>query len=194
MDLDALARRIRRCRKCRLHAHRTHAVPGVGPAPAPLMMVGEAPGRLEDESGEPFVGQAGAYLDRLLADVGIDRADVFVTSALKCRPPKNRPPRVDELTICGETWMSRQLAAVDPQIVVVMGQAAVRQLLGEVARMTDVHGQTRTRDGRTYLLTYHPAAGMRFPQLAAEIRRDFAKLGRLARSAGIAAAPPPRSR
>ena len=149
--------------------------------PARVMLVGEAPGRREDEEGRPFVGQAGTYLDRLLEAVGLRRDQVFVTSAVKCRPPGNRPPHLPELTTCRAAWLDRQLALVAPAIVVVMGQAAVRQVLGETKRMNDLHGGTRRDRGRVYLLTYHPAAGMRFPHADRAIRDDFAVLAGLLR-------------
>lgn len=174
----ALERRVRRCRKCPLKDHRTKVVPGEGPVDAEVMLVGEAPGKNEDEAGLPFLGQAGDYLDGLLAEIGLARDQVFITSAIKCRPPKNRPPHVGEIATCKQ-WLDRQIALVDPTIVVLMGSAAARQMLDERGKMTDLHGQVRERDGRTYLLTYHPAAGMRFPDLDVQFRSDFAVLKRL---------------
>jgi DNA polymerase len=174
----SLERRMRRCRKCPLKDHRTRVVPGEGPVDAEVMLVGEAPGKNEDEAGLPFVGQAGDYLDGLLEAIGLDRDHVFVTSAIKCRPPRNRPPHVGEIEAC-RSWLEAQIELVDPSIVVLMGSAAARQMLDERGKMTDLHGQVRERDGRTYLLTYHPAAGMRFPDLDVQFRADFAVLKRL---------------
>jgi DNA polymerase len=174
----SLERRMRRCRKCPLKDHRTRVVPGEGPVDAEVMLVGEAPGKNEDEAGLPFVGQAGDYLDGLLEAIGLDRDQVFVTSAIKCRPPRNRPPHVGEIEAC-RSWLEAQIELVDPSIVVLMGSAAARQMLDERGKMTDLHGQVRERDGRTYLLTYHPAAGMRFPDLDVQFRADFAVLKRL---------------
>jgi DNA polymerase len=178
----ALERKMRRCRKCPLKDHRTRVVPGEGPASAEVMLVGEAPGKNEDEAGLPFVGQAGDYLDGLLAEIGLARDDVFVTSAIKCRPPKNRPPHVGEINTCKQ-WLDAQIALINPSTVVLMGSAAARQMLDERGKMTDLHGQIREREGRTYLLTYHPAAGMRFPDLDVQFRADFAVLKRLLESA-----------
>lgn len=180
-----LERRVRRCKKCPLAEHRTKVVAGEGPADAEVMLVGEAPGKNEDEAGVPFIGQSGDYLDELLGDIGLSRERVFVTSAIKCRPPKNRPPHVGEINTCKQ-WLEKQIALIDPSVVVLMGSAAARQMLGERGKMTDLHGQVRESGGRTYLLTYHPAAGMRFPDLDVQFRNDFAALGRLLAARGVA--------
>lgn len=181
-ELAKLARRIRRCKKCKLHETRCKTVPGEGPAPARVMLVGEAPGKSEDEQGRPFIGQAGAYLVELLEGISLTREQVFITSVIKCRPPKNRPPHVGELGACKSSWLDPQIEQVDPEILVLMGQAAIRGVCGETGRMTDLHGQTREADGRTCLFTYHPAAGMRFPDLDQKIRSDFQRLAELLES------------
>lgn len=129
-ELDRLAAGIRRCVKCRLCRERTHAVPGEGPAGAAVFFLGEAPGRNEDAAGRPFVGLAGRTLNRLLALAGLNRPDVFITSCVKCRPPHNRLPRADELTICKQAWLLEQVRLVNPRIVVLLGATAIRQLLG----------------------------------------------------------------
>ena len=173
-----LDRRVRRCRKCPLAEHRIRVVPGEGPIDPEVMLVGEAPGASEDEAGRPFIGQAGRYLDGLLEGIDLARDRVFITSAVRCRPPKNRPPHVVEITTCKQ-WFDKQVALLDPPVIVLMGSAAARQVLGERGKMTDLHGQIREVGGRTYVLTYHPAAGMRFPDIDAEIRGDFAALKEL---------------
>jgi DNA polymerase len=177
--LEHLARGIRRCRRCPLHAQRRHAVPGEGPIAAPLMFVGEAPGVAEDRSGQPFVGPAGRFLDGLLQEQGIRREQVFITSCVKCRPPANRSPRRAEVQTCLANWLMPQLELIGPRIVVLLGQVAMRALLGETAPLSELHGTLQQRQGRACFMTYHPAAGMRFPALAERMRADFAALSRL---------------
>lgn len=177
--LVSLHRSIRRCRKCRLHESREHAVPGEGPADARCMFIGEAPGAREDECGRPFVGMAGDFLDHLLDDVGIDRGSVYITSVVKCRPPNNRNPKRDELETCIPAWLHDQIDIVDPEIVVVLGGVAFKALFDENAPLKDVHGQARERESRRWLITYHPASAMRFPEPKERIYEDFRKLAEM---------------
>src|SRR5260221_12033442 len=104
MELEQLHKEVRACKQCGLHATRTQAVPGVGPCPADIMIVGEAPGFNEDRQGEPFVGAAGKLLDTLLARIGLSRADVFITNVLKCRPPMNRSEERRVGKECRSRW------------------------------------------------------------------------------------------
>ncbi|MGB9827625.1 MAG: uracil-DNA glycosylase family protein, partial [Thermosphaera sp.] len=104
---------IRSCRKCRLHESRTNPVPGEGPLTARVVVIGEAPGRKEDESGTPFVGSAGKFLNTLLESAGLKREEVFITNIVKCRPPGNRKPRRDEISQC-LGYLSRQLRLLKP--------------------------------------------------------------------------------
>ena len=180
-SLASLARGIRRCRRCPLHAARTHAVPGEGDAHARIVLVGEAPGESEDRSGRPFTGRAGRFLDELLDGAGLTRGGLFITSGVKCRPPGNRNPRAEELATCRENWLTRQLDAIDPQWVLLMGRMAIVQTFGPAGRLSDLHGQIHRADTRRYMLTYHPAAGMRFPAAARAMREDFKRLADLAR-------------
>ncbi len=177
--LHSIHHGIQRCRKCRLHNSRTHAVPGEGPADARCMFIGEAPGAREDECGRPFVGMAGYFLNDLLANVGIDHESIYITSVIKCRPPDNRDPRADELHTCIPAWLHDQIEVVDPKIIVVLGGVAFGALFDEDAPLKDVHGDLRERDGRRWLITYHPASGMRFPKPQERIRADFHRLAEL---------------
>ena len=104
--LEAMAAQIRACTKCPLHQSRTLAVPGAGKASAKIMLIGEGPGREEDESGHPFVGAAGRFLDQVLEGTGIDRSDLFITNIVKCRPPQNRTPKVSEVETCTSNYLS----------------------------------------------------------------------------------------
>lgn len=177
--LDSIHHGIQRCRKCRLHESRTHAVPGEGPADARCMFIGEAPGAREDQQGRPFVGMSGKFLDEVLADVGLDRDAIYITSVIKCRPPDNRNPRADELETCIGTWLWDQIELVDPEIIVILGGVAFAALFDERAKLRDVHGQVRERDGREWVITYHPASAMRFPEPEQRTREDFRKLAEM---------------
>jgi uracil-DNA glycosylase len=175
-ELDRLSFRIRRCRRCRLWHGRQHAVPGEGDPHARVMLIGEAPGATEDQLGRPFVGRSGRFLDQILDECALKREAVFITSSVKCRPPSNRPPRADELAMCRQAWLDRQIELVDPRLVVLLGKTPLRQLLGETTSLEGLHGQVRDMGGRRYLITYHPAAAMRFPKIRSLMLRDLRML------------------
>lgn len=160
-DLDALAAVARRCTACpELAATRRQVVPGVVPAEARLMLMGEAPGAQEDESGLPFVGRSGQLLDTLLAELGVARTSVAVLNTLKCRPPGNRPPSRAESRTC-RSWTERQLALAEPAVVVALGLSATRWFLGATP-LSAVRGRVHPVDGHRVLPTYHPSAALRF--------------------------------
>jgi len=176
-DLGKLATRIRRCTRCSLAASRAHAVPGAGAARARLLLVGEAPGRSEDEAGRPFCGAAGKVLDEALLRAGIPRSEVFITNAVKCRPPGNRRPRDAELAAC-RPYLLAQLAAVRPRAIVALGQTAVRDLLGPGASLARLRGRWSTFGGVPLLPTYHPAAVLYNRQLLRRLATDLGKARR----------------
>lgn len=178
-ELSKIHRRIRRCKACPLHRSRRNAVPGEGDTHAAVVLVGEAPGRLEDEHSRPFVGQAGQFLRKLLAEQGLRRSRVFLTNSVKCRPPDNRKPTAKELATCRRLWLERQIRLVNPRMVVLLGKTPLRQVLGVKDSLENRHGQVRRLGGRRYQIHYHPAAGARFPKFGSAMRRDFRKLMRL---------------
>lgn len=183
-SLDQVAAEVRHCYRCRLADSRTHAVPGHGDPRAPLMLVGEAPGAREDETGLPFQGLAGRFLDRSLAALGVDRERVFITSGNKCRPPRNRKPLPDEIVACAG-YLDRQLALVAPRIVLAMGGTAAARLHpeagGRAVKVGDVRGlPVPLGPDRALLVTYHPAAAMRFPAQRQPFADDLADAVRLA--------------
>jgi DNA polymerase len=160
-DLGVLAERARSCTACpELAATRTHVVPGVVPRGARLLVLGEAPGAQEDETGLPFVGRSGQLLDQLLGEVGVSRAEVGVLNTLKCRPPGNRPPSRTESRNC-RGWTERQLALAAPQVVVALGLSATRWFLGPTS-LAAVRGRLHEQGGYRVLPTYHPSAAIRF--------------------------------
>jgi len=160
-DLDAVAHAARTCTACpELAATRTLVVPGAVPTGARLVVLGEAPGAQEDEQGLPFVGRSGQLLDRLLAEVGGDRAEVGVLNTVKCRPPGNRPPTRAETATC-RGWTERQLALAAPAVVVALGLSATRWFLESVG-LAAVRGRLHDVGGLRVLPTYHPSAALRF--------------------------------
>ncbi|MGH9884498.1 MAG: uracil-DNA glycosylase, partial [bacterium] len=154
------------CTRCKLHTTRRSIVFGVGAADTPLMFVGEAPGFHEDKQGLPFVGQAGKLLEKLLAQIGLQRSDVYVANVLKCRPPGNRNPQPDEIEAC-ESHLFRQIELIEPVVVATLGNFATKLLSGRQLGITKVHGQEQetTLGGRKVLLypLYHPAAALYTP-------------------------------
>jgi uracil-DNA glycosylase len=170
---------IRRCIQCPLHESRRQAVPGEGNPYAAIFLVGEAPGKFEDQQGCPFCGHAGQFLDRLLQRCGLKRSDVFITNSVKCRPRNNRAPRSTELQTCYEHWLRRQIEIIDPKVVVLLGKIPVLQLLHMNRSLKESHGRFYRRASRLYQVQYHPAAGMRFPNLGAAMKQDFDKLKRV---------------
>ena len=149
---------------------------GEGDHAAAVMLIGEAPGESEDALGRPFVGRAGEFLDDVLDALGIAREALYITSCVKCRPPDNREPRDDELDTCIGHWLGAQIEAVDPALIVLLGRVALRAVIGETGALADCHGQIRDHAGRRYLLTYHPAAAMRFPDMRRRLTEDFERL------------------
>lgn len=161
VDLLALAACARTCTACpELAATRTQVVPGVVPAGARLLLLGEAPGANEDVAGLPFVGRSGQLLDVLLAEVGVARAQVAVLNTVQCRPPGNRPPTRAESATC-RPWAERQLELAAPSVVVSLGLSATRWFLGPTS-LSAVRGRLHDAGGFRVLPTYHPSAALRF--------------------------------
>ena len=158
---EELQQSIGECRACGLCAERKQVVPGVGKENARWLFIGEGPGAEEDAQGEPFVGPAGTLLDSMLAAIGLSRdQDVYITNAVKCRPPGNRTPETDELSACAP-YLKRQIALIQPKLIVLLGRVAVHAVLGEDGSLASLRGKTlayRDRE-RTIpvLVTYHPA-------------------------------------
>jgi DNA polymerase len=175
--LEQLATQIRRCVKCPLHESRTHAVPGDGKPAAAMMIIGEGPGRDEDQTGHPFVGASGRFLDSVLEGTGIDRADLFITNIVKCRPPNNRTPRKGDVDTCTEHFLFEQIELVNPKLIMLLGGVAAKKLLG-VKSVTEARGLVIERDRRKYLVGYHPAVRFYREDLAEKVHEDFALLQR----------------
>ena len=177
--LDELHDQAFACTRCRLSQTRTQVVFGNGHSNADLMFVGEAPGFHEDQQGIPFVGQAGKLLDKLLAGIGLTRADVYVANTLKCRPPGNRDPMPEEKHEC-EPWLFRQIELIRPKVIATLGNHATKQLTGKETGITRIHGQPQQVTYGSMQVNifplYHPAAALYTPAMLKVLEEDFAKL------------------
>jgi len=162
LDWPALRAAVADCRACALCESRTQAVFGVGHLQARLMIVGEAPGEQEDQQGEPFVGPAGRLLDNMLRAIGLARDEtaperaVFICNTLKCRPPRNRNPQPAETARCAP-YLERQIALVQPRLLLAMGRFAAQALLGSDEPIGRLRGRVHERGGVPVIVTYHPA-------------------------------------
>ncbi len=174
MELEELRIVAEACTACRLADTRTNVVFGVGAPDADLMFVGEAPGKNEDLQGEPFVGAAGRLLDRLMAEVGIDRNRSYIANVLKCRPPGNRDPQQDEIDSC-KGYLRRQIELIDPTVVVTLGNFATKLLLRTETGITRLRGHSYPWwRSKTLVPTYHPAAALRGGDRITDLMRtDF---------------------
>lgn len=161
-DLESLAALVAACTRCPLHEVRTNPVFGEGASDARVVCVGEAPGKREDETGRPFVGRAGQLLDRLLLTIGLPRESVYICNVLKSRPPKNRDPLPEEVKACSP-FLLRQLALIQPEIVVAFGAFAARTLLDSTSSLGRMRGSVHRYAGYPVVVTYHPAALLRNP-------------------------------
>lgn len=179
-QLEVIASEIRVCTKCPLAESRTLAVPGDGRVTSRIMIIGEAPGREEDESGHPFVGAAGRFLSESLAGSGIARDQIFITNIVKCRPPKNRAPRQLEIETCTSNYLFNQIALIDPDLIMLLGAVAAKKVLG-VRTLNEARGKVIESDGRRYLVGYHPAARFYRSDLEEKVKEDFALLKKEAR-------------
>ena len=157
---ESLKRDCAGCRCCSLGETRHKLVFGVGNAQAEVMLIGEGPGEQEDLQGVPFVGPAGKLLDDMLEMIDLDRQKVYIANIVKCRPPRNRDPLSVEQVAC-RPWLDRQIALVNPRIIVCLGRISAMALIREDFRISREHGQWFDRDGRRLMATYHPSALLR---------------------------------
>ena len=142
------------------------------------MIIGEAPGRQEDIQGRPFVGAAGKLLTKLLEEAGIPRPSVFITNVVKCRPPENRQPNAGEREACS-FHLNRQLQHLQPRIIALVGRVAAETLLGRPVKMGSMHGKIIKHSGETFMILYHPAAGLYNQELIAIMVEDMRQLQEL---------------
>jgi uracil-DNA glycosylase family 4 len=160
------------CVACRLHESRNKVVFGTGNPRARLLFIGEGPGRDEDLQGEPFVGRAGKLLTKIIMAMGYERQDVYIANVVKCRPPQNRNPQADEADAC-EHFLLRQVAVIQPQIIVLLGKVAVQAILGSSAPMSRLRGKFQTWRGIPVMCTYHPAYLLRNANAKKDVWEDM---------------------
>ncbi|QLH07022.1 uracil-DNA glycosylase [Nitrosopumilus ureiphilus] len=173
-ELEIIKQNVINCTKCDLCKTRTNSVPGKGNFQSDVIFVGEAPGRNEDENGEPFVGVAGKRLSIALEEVGISRESVYITNVVKCRPPKNRVPNTDEKNTCQE-YLKQEISIIKPKIICILGNTAFNSILGG-SEITKFRGKIVRKDNQLYFLTIHPAATIYNQELIDVLKNDIAKL------------------
>jgi DNA polymerase len=177
-DLASYHASIASCDRCDLSKTRKHLVFGAGNPAARLMVIGEAPGHDEDIQGEPFVGQAGQLLNKILTAVGFNREEVYIANILKCRPPNNRDPQPEEISVC-LPYLQRQIELIQPKLILLLGRIAAQGLFHSMESLSQFRGTTHQFQGVPVLVTYHPAALLRNPQWKVQTWEDVQRLRRL---------------
>ena len=172
---QALSAEVHDCNQCRLAGTRTNVVFGVGNPNADLMFIGEAPGRDEDEQGEPFVGRAGQLLTDIIKAMKLTRDDVYIANVIKCRPPENRNPEADELDAC-RPFIRRQVELIKPRVIVALGRFGLQSLTEKSYAITAVRGQWLDYNGVKLMPTYHPAYLLRNPAAKKDVWQDMKKV------------------
>jgi len=166
---------IKDCQKCPLYKTRTNLVYGVGDPDADVMFIGEAPGRDEDLKGEPFVGRAGQLLDKILAAINFSRQEVYIANILKSRPPNNRDPQPDEMEAC-LPYLMEQIRLIRPKIICALGRISAQALLQTTTPLGKLRKQWHDFHGIPFIVTYHPAALLRFKQYKKDVWEDIQML------------------
>lgn len=175
MTWELFHRQVEACGLCPLHEGILHKVPGQGDEHAPLMLIGEGPGQVEDEEGLAFVGPAGQLLTRMLAAISLPRDRVYICNIVKCRPPNNRVPEPAEAEAC-RLHLRNQFALVRPKVIVLLGSTAAKSILGPEIRITRDRGRWYERKGVWFMPTYHPSALLRDPAKKREAWEDMQSL------------------
>jgi DNA polymerase len=180
--LEKLNKTMSKCSTCILRSSCTQVVFGTGNPEAKIMFIGEAPGKKEDETGEPFIGSSGKILDKMLASIKIKREEVYLTNICKCRPPENRDPLLEEIEACWP-WLEKQIAIINPKIIITLGKYALNCFL-PLAKISEVHGQIISADikkiGKINLFPlHHPAAARQNKKTRALFNEDFQKIPKL---------------
>jgi DNA polymerase len=170
------------CQRCRLSKERKNIVYGVGNPQADLVLIGEAPGKDEDLTGEPFVGRSGQLLTRMLAAIGFERDQVYICNVIKCRPPQNRDPLSDEIATCSP-FLHRQVAAIAPKAILTLGRFAAMNLVGEDLPMGELRKRLGSLNGTPVVPTYHPSYLLRSPAMKRLAWEDLLRVRQLLRDA-----------
>ena len=175
LNLENLKMEALDCHKCQLDQSRTHVVFGIGNQKADLMFVGEAPGAEEDRTGKPFVGRAGQLLTKIIQSIGLTRDDVYIANVLKCRPPSNRNPKLNEIEQC-EPYLLRQIQLIKPKVICALGTFAAQILLRTDERISKLRGDFYSYHGTKVMPTYHPAYLLRNPENKRQVWEDIQKV------------------
>ena len=176
--IEKLNQEIRNCKRCSLWKFRKNTVPGEGPVDAKLMIIGQAPGSEENRVGKPFVGRAGQFLNKLLKIARIDRKEIYLTSPLKCFPPKNRKPTKKEIEAC-LPYLKKQIEIINPEKFILLGEVAFsvffpnEKLKNFRGKWTPPTRHPFFKGKKEFFITYHPAAGLRFPKIKKILEKDF---------------------
>lgn len=176
MTLSEIASEIKVCKKCPLYKFRTKAVPGIGNPSAEILLIGEGPGQNEDKKGEPFVGEAGKFLDELLATIKLKREDVFITNVVKCRPPNNRDPLEEEVSVCTRNYLFNQISLIKPKLIVTLGRHSMQVFFPQIKSISTVHGKAYKKANQVYYICFHPAAALYQATLKQTMKDDFKKI------------------
>jgi len=173
MSFETLKREILSCERCALAETRNHVIFGEGNSQAPILIIGEAPGRDEDLQGRPFVGRSGQLLDKILHACGFNRYQhVFISNIIKCRPPGNRVPSPEEILVC-KPYLLQQINLIDPKILILLGSTALKSMIGQDQKITKVRGTWVNCENRLAMPVYHPSALLRNPALKRDTWEDF---------------------
>ncbi len=172
---EQLEEQTKQCKKCKLYKNRNNVVFGTGNKEAKLMFIGEGPGADEDIQGEPFVGKAGKLMNMAFEAIGLKREEVYIANIVKCRPPSNRNPEEDEANACLD-YLRNQVILVKPQIIVLLGSVALKNILGKEYGITGSRGKWIEKKGIMYMPTWHPAALLRDETKKIDFIRDLEKV------------------
>lgn len=175
-DLASIGLAVHDCTACPLAAGRLIAVPGDGDEKSDILFIGEGPGKKEDETGHPFVGASGKFLDEMLATIQKKRADVFVTNVVKCRPPENRDPEPEEITTCTDLFLWKQIELIQPKLICTLGRHSMSLFFPPEMKISQIHGQPKRVKGFVVLPLYHPAAALYNGGMRETLLYDFKKI------------------
>lgn len=180
--IEKFEQQVKICSLCELSTTRTNVVPGEGNFNAEVVLIGEGPGKNEDEQGRPFVGAAGNFLNEMIAAAKMKREDVYIANVVKCRPPGNRDPFPNEKTAC-KNWLNQQISIIQPKVLVLLGKHSLNEFLPST-RISEVHGRVLRKEfppfGKiVFFPCYHPAAALYNGGLRETLLKDFAKIPKL---------------
>jgi len=177
--IEQVKENVIKCTKCELSETRINSVPGKGNFKSDVIFVGEAPGKNEDQKGEPFIGVAGKRLSEALENAGVSRDEIYITNSVKCRPPNNRVPKTTEREACQE-YLEQEISIIKPKLICVLGNTAFGSILGG-SEITKYRGKVAQKNNQLYFITIHPAATIYNQNLVDVLKEDILKLFKLTR-------------